>query len=76
MLNADGYIEYQKVIDPAGFVINEDLNGDGIPETPRDLSKLIRHDWQDEIFSTGVSQSHNITVSGGSKTTTFSGGLG
>ncbi len=65
------------MIDPSGWVINDDINPvDGIPETPRDLSKVIRHDWQDEIFSTGISQSHNISVSGGSKTTTFSGGLG
>jgi len=76
VLNSDGYIEYQKIIDPLGWVNNQDLDGDGIPETVRDLSKVPRHDWQDEIFSTGISQSHNITVSGGSKTTTFSGGLG
>ena len=76
VLNSDGYIEYQKIIDPLGWVNNQDLDGDGIPETVRDLSKVPRHDWQEEIFSTGISQSHNITVSGGSKTTTFSGGLG
>jgi TonB-linked SusC/RagA family outer membrane protein len=76
VLNSDGYIEYQKIIDPLGWVNNQDVDGDGIPETVRDLSKVPRHDWQDEIFSTGISQSHNITVSGGSKTTTFSGGLG
>jgi len=76
VLSADDFIEYQKIIDPTGYVLNEDLDGDGVPETPRDVSKLVRHDWQDEIFSTGVSQSHNITISGGSKTTTFSGSVG
>lgn len=79
VLSADEFVEYQRNQQPNSPLFWMDTNEDGIydnRDTPRDLSSLIKHDWQSEVLRRGDLQSHNLSVSGGKDRTTFSGGLG
>ena len=43
---------------------------------PRDVYALPEYDWQNEMYRTAASTSHNLSISGGSKYTKFAGSLG
>lgn len=43
---------------------------------PRDVYALPQHDWQDEMYRTAISTSHNLSISGGSKNTKYAGSIG
>src|SRR5699024_1980488 len=43
-----------------------------IPQKYSDPSQLPNTNWQDEIFRKAFMQNYNLTVSGGSETTTYS----
>src|SRR5690606_27188910 len=45
--------------DPAGYTLDSYRNMQGI-------------DWQDELFKTGLTQIHNLSIRGGSKETRYS----
>ena len=80
VLSADEYIEYRSVINPNTFLFYIDSNRDGNYneyDMPRDPYELPMHDWQDEMLRVGMSNSHNLSISGGNASgTTFSGGIG
>lgn len=78
MLSGEDYIEYRKQID---FNNNDNLlwidtDGDDIVDTPRDLSEIKLHDWQDEALRTAFTQSHHLSVSGGNENTKYSSSVG
>jgi TonB-linked SusC/RagA family outer membrane protein len=75
ILSADKFIEFQRLINPNGnlVAVGPDENGEYLPIN---FDTIPKHDWQDEVFNLSVSQSHNITVSGGNELTTFSGSIG
>ena len=79
MLSGTEYLEYQKWRDPTSVYFWIESNNDGVLDsldTPRDLSSVKMFDWQDEILRTAVTQGHNFSVSGGNKTTKYSGSAG
>lgn len=43
---------------------------------PRDVYALPEYDWQDEMYRTAFSTTHNLSISGGNKTTKYSGSIG
>ncbi len=75
VLNADQFIEYQKLINPTGPIVATGPDANGV-YTPRNFDTIPKHDWQSETYKTSVTQSHNVTISGGNNTTTFSGSIG
>jgi TonB-dependent starch-binding outer membrane protein SusC len=75
VLSAENYLEYQKQRNNTRF-LNEDLDKNGTYETPRDFSKVNSSDWQDVALRTGITNQHQLSLNGGSKTTKFSAGLG
>lgn len=72
VLNADQFVEYQTLLNPTGTIVATGPDANGI-YTPRNFDTIPKNDWQSEIYKTSVTQSHNLTISGGNKTTTFSG---
>lgn len=43
---------------------------------PRDVYAMPQHNWEEEMYRTAISTSHNISVTGGSANTKFAGSLG
>ncbi len=72
VLSGNEFIEYRRDIDPKGFMFFH--NGD--PNKPRDPYELTQHNWQDEILRTGLKQNYDLSFSGKSDKTTYSGSLG
>jgi TonB-linked SusC/RagA family outer membrane protein len=79
VLSPDEWIDYRSVMDPLSFLFYKDSNGDGAisaTDTPIDPYAYVYHNWQKEAFKTSFSQSHNISLDGGSKETRYSAGIG
>ncbi|NGF56449.1 TonB-dependent receptor [Parapedobacter sp. SGR-10] len=79
VLSADEYIDFRADVLPNSPLFFRDTNGDGIYnqlDDPRDPYSFPQHDWQKEMLRVGISQNHAVSMSGGTKNTTFSGGLG
>lgn len=74
ILSGEDYISYrrQEDLDNTDSLFGIDTDGDGIKETPRDLSELTLHNWQDEAFRTAVAKSHYISLTGGNEKTKYS----
>ncbi|TDN95100.1 TonB-linked SusC/RagA family outer membrane protein [Salegentibacter sp. 24] len=62
VLNADQYIQYAQEIGPTPPRLSEDQYADFIDNDT---------DWQDAIFRTGVMQSYNLSLAGGSENSNF-----
>ncbi|MEO6916655.1 MAG: SusC/RagA family TonB-linked outer membrane protein, partial [Chitinophagaceae bacterium] len=75
VLDADEFVKYQTLINPTGPIVATGPDALG-NYTPRNFDTIPKNDWQREIYKTSFSQSHNLTVSGGNKNTTFSGNFG
>jgi len=75
VLSADEFVDYQRLINPNGTIVATGPDASG-NYTPRNFDTIAKHDWQNETYRTSISHSHNLTVSGGNATTTFSGGIG
>lgn len=75
VLSGSEYVEYQRLVNPNEIVVATGPDANGV-FTPRNFDTIPMHDWQDETYKTSVTQSHNLTVSGGNTTTTFSGSIG
>ncbi len=75
VLSGSEFVEYQKLVNPNEIIVATGPDANGI-FTPRNFDTIPMHDWQRETYSTSVTQSHNIAVSGGNNTTTFSGSIG
>ena len=78
VLSPENYLVYRKQEDTNNddSLFWKDTDGDGIKETPRDISELTLRDWQDEALRTAMTQSHHISASGGNSKTQFSTSLG
>lgn len=79
VLSAEEYLAYRKIVSPNTILFYKDTNKDGLyndQDEPVDLDKLEKRNWQDEILQTGVSQTHNLSVSGKKGGTSFAGGAG
>ena len=75
MLSPQDYIIYQQDRGNARF-LNEDTDGDGNPDTPRDFSQIKSYNWQDEALRMALTHQHQLSVRGGNKTTNYSAGVG
>ena len=75
VLSGREYVEYQRLVNPNEIIVATGPDANGV-FTPRNFDTIPLHDWQRETYSTSVTQSHNLTVSGGNNTTTFSGSIG
>ncbi|RKR84018.1 TonB-linked SusC/RagA family outer membrane protein [Mucilaginibacter gracilis] len=74
MLGAQDYANYRFEADgPIDTVWSRDSNGDGLLDAPKNMAGVPSHDWQDEVLRKALSQSYNISFSGGSPKTTFYG---
>jgi TonB-linked SusC/RagA family outer membrane protein len=76
MLNGHDYAAYRHELNPADPAYGEDSDGDGVPDRPKDFSGLPAYDWQKEVLRPALSQSYNLSYSGGNAKTTFSTSLG
>lgn len=79
VLSPDEYLDYRRIVSPNTILFYNDTNKDGLYnelDEPVDLSKLEKHDWQDETLQTGVSQNHNISFSVKKDNTSYAGGIG
>jgi len=75
VLSGSEFVEYQKLVNPNEIIVATGPDANGV-FTPRNFDTIPMHDWQRETYKTSVTQSHNLTVSGGNTTTTFSGSIG
>lgn len=72
MMNLRQYAQYQKQLFDEGI-----LSSTNMDDAYLDPSLLGEGtDWQDEIFRTAFQQSHQLNISGGNETTTFSASAG
>lgn len=79
ILSANEYLDYQRNLQPYSALFYYDTNKDNIfddRDTPRDTDSLPKHDYQKEILKPAFTQSHNLSVSGGSGGTNYSASLG
>lgn len=79
VLSPDEYLDYRRIVSPNTILFYNDTNKDGLYnelDEPVDLSKLEKHDWQDETLQTGVSQNHNVSFSVKKDNTSYAGGIG
>lgn len=76
VLNGDEYLDYQRFLAPESHYFWEDTNDDGTLDSPRDISNVKHFNWQEEILRTALTQSHNFSLSGGTKNTRYSGSIG
>ena len=79
VLSGEEYVAYHASRWPYNTYNTIDSNDDGVldaSDTPRDLTGVNMFNWQDEILRTGVTHTHNFSVSGGSQTTKYSGSVG
>lgn len=75
VLSADEFIEYQKLINPTGPLVATGPDSLG-SYTPINFDTVPKNDWQKEVYQRAISHSHNLTISGGTAATTFSGNIG
>ena len=75
VLSAQDYLVYQRERGNNQF-LNEDTNNDGVFDTPRNFDALRSYDWQEEGLRMALTHQHQLSVSGGNKTTNFSAGAG
>lgn len=89
MLNGDEFIDYRKdwVLMPDGkrivdgyfrdplFFLNPGETEPSLKE-PRNVYTLEQHDWQDEMYRTAFSRTHNLSISGGNEYTKYYGSVG
>ena len=77
MLGAQDYANYRFEADgPIDSIWSMDSNGDGKLDAAKNMTGIPTHDWQDEVLRKAISQSYNISFSGGSQRTTFFGSAG
>lgn len=76
MLNAQEYVNYRHELNPTVDTWGVDTNGDGILDSPLDVSGIKSHNWQSELFRRAPVNKVNFSMQGGAKNMTFSGGLG
>lgn len=77
MLGAQDYAAYRFEADgPIDTLWSMDSNGDGVLDSPKNMSGVPSHDWQDEVLRKAISQSYNISYSGGNARTNFFTSLG
>jgi len=65
---------YEQAPNSPGWAV--DTDGDGIVDSPRDVSHLPSYNWQDELFRVGSISRFNLSMQGGSGKTTYTAALG
>ena len=89
MLNGEEWIDYRKdwtlmpdkkritygYFNDWLFFLNAGETNPGKME-PRNVYALPEFDWQDEMYRTALSTTHNLSISGGTQSTKFSGNVG
>mgnify|MGYP000860850558 CR=1 FL=1 len=76
MLDGQGYANYRYENSPTSRAWAVDTNGDGILDSPKDVSHLKSHNWQDELFRHGAVSRVNLGMQGGRDNTTYTASLG
>ncbi len=76
VLSAVDYAVYRHSRVPTDERFGMDTDGDEVLDTPIDYSDSTNVNWQDELFRTAVTQSYNVSYSGGNKQTSYSAGVG
>lgn len=75
VLSANEFIDYQRLLDPNGVLVATGPDSLGMYK-PINFDTVQKNDWQREVYQPAISQSHNLTISGGTLATTFSGNIG
>ncbi|WP_294083514.1 SusC/RagA family TonB-linked outer membrane protein [Proteiniphilum sp. UBA5384] len=76
MINGQEYANYRYERYPNSQAWAVDTDGDGIRDSPRDVSHLPSHNWQDELFRQGALSQVNLSMQGGRDNTTYTASLG
>jgi TonB-linked SusC/RagA family outer membrane protein len=71
MLGAQDYAYYRFANNTADDTYAIDLNGDKIFDQVKDLSGVPSRDWQKEVLRKALTQSYNVSYSGGNAKTNF-----
>lgn len=75
VLSAQDYLIYQEERGNNQF-LNQDLDNDGVLETPRNFDSLQSYDWQETALRTAITHQHQLSLRGGSGKTNYSAGIG
>ncbi len=76
MINGQEYANYRYERYPNSQAWAIDTDGDGIRDSPRDVSHLPSYNWQDELFRQGAVSQVNLSMQGGRDNTTYTASLG
>lgn len=76
VLSPNDYLKYAALRGGNDPFLMVDTDGNGVPDAPRDFSKLRSYNWQDEAMRPAITSSHNLTASGGNAKTNYSAGFG
>ena len=69
----NGYVAFDKVLKTLDMASATELRNSGLIGAAQDGGGDT--DWQDEVLRTGVSHNHNVSISGGNKTTKYMGSI-
>jgi len=76
MIGGQEYANYRYEQTPNSNAWAVDTDGDGVVDSPRDVSDLPSYNWQDELFRQGSISRLNLSMQGGSGKTTYTASLG
>lgn len=75
-LNYDGYAGVSQIREKLDLLSAADFRSYTKPDGTRLEDRGASTDWQDEIFATGITQSHNLSFGGGTENFTYQTSLG
>lgn len=76
MIGGQEYANYRYEKAPNSPAWAVDIDGDGIFDTPKDVSHLPSYNWQDELFRQGAVSQVNLSIQGGRDNTIYTASLG
>ncbi|WP_294080118.1 TonB-dependent receptor [Proteiniphilum sp. UBA5384] len=76
MIDGQEYANYRYEKAPYSRAWAMDTDGDGILDSPKNVSHLPSHNWQDELFRQGAVSKVNLSMQGGRDNTTYTASLG
>lgn len=75
-INYDGYVGVSQIREKLDLLTPEEFRSYTKPDGTKLLDLGASTNWQDEIFRTGVTQSHNLSYGGGTEKFTFQTSMG
>lgn len=65
LMSAQDYIDYRFARKDYGYDgYGDDIDGDKVPDVPKDASNYSQYEWQDIMYRNALSQNYNLSMSG------------